>query len=153
MSGITGKGLGMGSDFYCGSAGSLGKAVFEGYLGIKIKKGSLSLEPRLGRVNAKVHVYRPANGREIYFRSPDGKKIYAASFAEDGSGLQIGRPKVIVEGNFVSGGPFGRNYDLSHDGQRFLIWMRPEAASTTPVAHYNVVLNWFKELKEKFRKP
>jgi len=55
------EGIGQGSDFYCGSAGSLGKAVFEGYFGVKLGKGYLSIEPKLGKDSAKIHVYQPAN--------------------------------------------------------------------------------------------
>lgn len=55
------EGIGQGSDFYCGSAGSLGKAVFEGYFGVKLGEGYLSIEPKLGKDSAKIHVYQPAN--------------------------------------------------------------------------------------------
>ena len=55
------EGIGQGSDFFCGSAGSLGKAVFEGYFGVKLGKGHLSIEPKLGKDSAKIHVYQPAN--------------------------------------------------------------------------------------------
>jgi len=54
-------GTGRGSAFYSGSAGSLAKALFEGYFGLKIAKGSLGLEPKLGADSAVVHVYIPAS--------------------------------------------------------------------------------------------
>jgi hypothetical protein len=54
-------GVGRGSDFYAGSAGSLGKALVEGYFGIKIRGGRLSLEPKLGRDSGQIHVYQSAN--------------------------------------------------------------------------------------------
>jgi hypothetical protein len=55
------EGVGYGSDNYCGSAGSLGRALFEGYLGIKLGRDNLSIEPKLGKNSAKLHVYLPAN--------------------------------------------------------------------------------------------
>jgi len=55
------KGTGRGSDFFCGSAGSMGQALFEGYLGIKLNKNNLLLEPRLFKDNCRVHVYLPAS--------------------------------------------------------------------------------------------
>jgi hypothetical protein len=55
------EGTGRGSAFYSGSAGSLAKALFEGYFGLKIAKGSLGLEPKLGPDSAAVHVYIPAS--------------------------------------------------------------------------------------------
>jgi hypothetical protein len=54
-------GTGRGSPFYSGSAGSLAKALFEGYLGFKIVKDSLGLEPKLGSDSASVHIYIPAS--------------------------------------------------------------------------------------------
>jgi len=50
-------GIGQGSSFFSGSAGSLAKALFEGYLGLKISIDSLALEPKLGRDSATVHAY------------------------------------------------------------------------------------------------
>ncbi len=55
------EGVGLGSDFYAGSAGSLGKAVFEGYFGIKMGWNRLSIEPKLGKDTGKIHVYQPDN--------------------------------------------------------------------------------------------
>jgi glycogen debranching enzyme len=54
-------GTGRGSAFYSGSAGSLAKALFEGYFGLKIAKGSLGFEPKLGADSASVHIYIPAS--------------------------------------------------------------------------------------------
>ena len=42
--------------------------------------------------------------------------------------------------------PFLANYDVSPDGQRFLM---VKASGQESVATMNVVLNWFEELKER----
>jgi hypothetical protein len=55
------EGHGRGSDFYAGSAGSLGRALFEGYFGLDLQRNNLRLTPRLGKDRAKIHVYQPAN--------------------------------------------------------------------------------------------
>jgi len=55
------KGTGRGSDVFCGSTGSLGKSIIEGYFGIKLKKDSLSIEAKLGTDSGKIHIYHPAN--------------------------------------------------------------------------------------------
>lgn len=55
------EGAGRGSDLFCGSAGSLGKAIFEGYFGLKIRKNHLNIEPKIGKDSAKIHIYQPAN--------------------------------------------------------------------------------------------
>lgn len=56
----TREGDGRGSDDYSGSAGSLALALFEGYLGIKVREESLLLEPKLGEDKTKLHAYIPA---------------------------------------------------------------------------------------------
>ncbi len=67
-------GLGQGSDFYAGSAGSMGKALFEGYFGIKLGWNHLSIEPKLGKGAVNILVYQSANN--IFAN-------YAYSFNED----------------------------------------------------------------------
>ena len=58
------EGVGRGSDFYAGSAGSMGKALFEGYFGINLRHNHLSIEPKLRKDSAKIHIYQPAT--DIY---------------------------------------------------------------------------------------
>jgi len=55
------EGIGQGNGYFCGSAGSLSRAIFEGYFGIKIGKGTLNIEPKIGKGSAKIHVHLPAN--------------------------------------------------------------------------------------------
>jgi hypothetical protein len=55
------EGVGLGSEYFLGSAGSLGRAIFEGYFGIKLRKDLLSIEPKLGQDKTTIHVYIPAN--------------------------------------------------------------------------------------------
>jgi hypothetical protein len=84
----TRDGAGRGSDFYTGSAGSLAKALFEGYFGFRLEENGLSLEPRLGEDAATVHVFLPAAGLfAAYDYQPDraGKKIavrYNSNFSQ-----------------------------------------------------------------------
>ncbi|MFP4081624.1 MAG: trehalase family glycosidase [Candidatus Aminicenantes bacterium] len=54
-------GVGQGSEFFCGSAGSLSKAIWEGYFGVKLGKNRLDLEPRAGKDDARIHLYLPAS--------------------------------------------------------------------------------------------
>ncbi len=55
------EGVGLGSDFYAGSAGSMGKALFEGYFGINLRHNHLSIEPKLGKESGNIYVYQPAS--------------------------------------------------------------------------------------------
>ncbi|UCE42954.1 MAG: hypothetical protein JSV17_08410 [Candidatus Aminicenantes bacterium] len=56
------QGIGLGSDFYAGTAGSMGKALFEGYFGIRLKWNDLSIEPKLGKESGQVYFSQPSNG-------------------------------------------------------------------------------------------
>jgi hypothetical protein len=59
----TKDGQGRGSDFYSGSAGSLTRALVEGYLGVRLTRSALEITPRLGLDSARVHFYLPAAER------------------------------------------------------------------------------------------
>lgn len=61
------QGVGLGSDFYAGSAGSLGKALFEGYLGIKMTRDRLELQPKLCRDSGQIHAFLPADDTYIAY--------------------------------------------------------------------------------------
>ena len=70
----TKDGRGRGSDFFSGSAGSLTRALVEGYLGVRIDAHHLEISPRLGLDSARVHVHLPAAGRFVaYDYSVDAK--------------------------------------------------------------------------------
>ncbi len=57
--------------------------------------------------------------------------------------MSAGLPRPLFEGSYVYDSPdFTSNYDLSLDGQRFLMVEEPEVGT-----QINVVLNWFEELK------
>ena len=58
----TKDGAGRGSDYYAGSAGSLARALFEGYFGFKLGEKSLGLEPKLGEDEGRVRLCLPASG-------------------------------------------------------------------------------------------
>ncbi len=53
-----------------------------------------------------------------------------------------GSPVVLFSGRYNSGLPVA-NYDISPDGQRFLMIKEDQTAG----GQINVVLNWFEELK------
>jgi eukaryotic-like serine/threonine-protein kinase len=84
------------------------------------------------------------NGRELFYRSDD--KMMAVEIATQ-PGFAAGTPRMLFEGRYAPA-PFPTaNYDVSPDGQRFLM-VKPseQEAATTQI---NVVLNWFEELKQK----
>jgi serine/threonine-protein kinase len=85
------------------------------------------------------------DGREIYYRSLEGNRVMAASFLPEEPSPRVGKPQLLFEGRFLGGPRWGRRYDLAPDGERFL--MVQEGEPPPPPTQYNIVLNWFEELK------
>jgi hypothetical protein len=83
-------------------------------------------------------------GRKLYYRDPTGKRVLVVSIATDRS-LQVGKPRVLFEGDFHFDYPYGRNYDITPDGRRFLMLQNVELPP--PPSQFIVVLNWFEELE------
>jgi Tol biopolymer transport system component len=91
------------------------------------------------------------NGRELFYRS--GNRMMAVDVSLQ-PGFTAGKPRVLFEGQyFTSVFPLtGVSYDVSRDGQRFLMVkefaVQEPGQSAAPV-QLNVVLNWFEELKRR----
>ncbi len=85
-----------------------------------------------------------ANGRELVYRN--GDKVMAVDIATQPT-FSAGKPKMLFEGPYVPSSPNISYYDVSADGQRFLM-LKPteQAQAATQIV---VVQNWFEELKQK----
>ena len=98
---------------------------------------SLSAGTRLGPYGAR-------SGRELFFRN--GPTLLSVAVQTTPT-FSAGNPTKMFEGRYAAAG-IGRNYDVSLDGQRFL--MIKDSATTddkaTP-ASMVVVEHWFEELK------
>ncbi len=82
------------------------------------------------------------DGKEIFYIAPD-RKLMAADVKLGTSTFEAGVPKVLFQTHVISY-PNPRNvYDVSADGQRFLIVTPLEEATTTPIT---VVANWNADL-------
>ncbi len=83
------------------------------------------------------------NGREVFYRNGDEMMAVAIDTESE---FSAGAPQVLFEGRFLGTGSVleGRNYDISPDGQRFLMIKREQDVMPTELI---VVLNWFEELK------
>jgi len=94
-------------------------------------------------------------GGELYYR--EGDKMMVVSVATRGSELKASAPKMLFTGNYYEGtgascemgGPSAANYDVTPDGQRFLMVRDDSKAGFGTSAI--VVLNWAEELKAKER--
>jgi hypothetical protein len=63
--------------------------------------------------------------------------------------FSAGPPKKLFEGAYqLLSGISTPNYDVSPDGQRFLM-LKPSEETQAGSTQINVVLNWFEELKHK----
>jgi hypothetical protein len=61
-------------------------------------------------------------------------------------GFAAGKPRLLFEKSGYSSGSPIRCYDLSLDGQRFLM-VKLEQRKPTPVTEITLVQNWFEDLK------
>ena len=86
------------------------------------------------------------NGRELFYRN--GNKMMAVDVATQPT-FSVGKSKMLFEGQYfeIAPGLTGTAYDVSSDGQRFLMVKETERATST--SQINVVMNWFEELKRR----
>jgi serine/threonine-protein kinase len=89
-------------------------------------------------------VWNP-NGRELLYRS--GDKMMAVDIATQ-PGFTAGTPRMLFEGPYETPPVPLANYDVSPDGQRFLM-LKPSEQEQAAPTQINVVLNWFEELKRR----
>jgi eukaryotic-like serine/threonine-protein kinase len=88
-------------------------------------------------------VWNP-NGRELFYRN--GNKVMAVDVATQPS-FSAGKPRMLFEGGYVPAPGALPNYDVTPDGQRFLmIKASQQGTSETQII---IVLNWLEELKQK----
>jgi hypothetical protein len=83
------------------------------------------------------------NGRELFFRNGDRMMVAAV---ETKAAFAAANPKLLFEGQYATAfSPLDRDYDVSSDGQRFLMIKASEEESGA--TQLNVVINWSDELR------
>jgi hypothetical protein len=90
------QGHGRGSDFFAGSAGSLGQALFEGYFGISLSLDALSLEPHLGADQARIHARLPGTGLFVAYDYRPGSDGRSLTLAFNSNFRGRGQLKVLI---------------------------------------------------------
>jgi serine/threonine protein kinase/Tol biopolymer transport system component len=81
------------------------------------------------------------DGKELFYRSED--KMLAVKVSMQGNDIVLSQPMTLFERHYSLGTAATiANYDVSLDGQRFLM-VKDDASSD----RLNVVLNWFEELR------
>jgi hypothetical protein len=88
------------------------------------------------------------NGQELFYASPSGALMRVG--VERGRSWAATTPTLVIKDGYVTvpGGSPGRTYDVSPDGQRFLLIKERDADRQTSTAREIVVVqHWFEELK------
>ena len=86
------------------------------------------------------------DGKELIYVSPTGALMSVG--VKLGSTFSATKPSVVVkEGYFTNPPWWGRSYDVSPDGKRFLMIKEGGPGGTTPPASLVVVQHWFEDLK------
>ena len=85
------------------------------------------------------------DGRELFYMTPDDAKLMVVSIDSE-TRFKAGAPEVLFEGNFFRLGGL-RSYDVTPDGQRFVILSRDGTDTTKNVAPPSLVVvqNWLAE--------
>jgi len=83
------------------------------------------------------------NGKQLFYRWRD--QIWVVDVGTEG-GFATGKPRLLFEQPGYSMGAPIRGYDLSLDGERFLM-VKAEQRKPSPVTEMILVQNWFEELK------
>ena len=88
------------------------------------------------------------SGKELFFFGPDGA-LMRVGVEASGATWNAGTPTKLLEGRYFTGGGVntGRTYDVSPDGQRFLMIKAPGADSAAAPPSIIVVQHWDEELK------
>jgi serine/threonine-protein kinase len=94
------------------------------------------------------------NGKQLFYRSTstagrDPGRVWAVE-VQTGSGFSAGKPKLLFEQpGYGSGTPI-RSWDLSPDGERFLM-VKLEERKPQPLTEMVLVQNWSEEVRHLAR--
>ncbi|MFQ5924347.1 MAG: hypothetical protein ACE5M4_16045, partial [Anaerolineales bacterium] len=85
-------------------------------------------------------------GRELFYRSGEAMEAMMVVTIETEPTFTARSPEVLFTGRYYTG--LGRQYDISPDGQRFLMMKKGgQTEETSARPELIVVQNWFEELK------
>jgi serine/threonine-protein kinase len=84
------------------------------------------------------------NPNELFYRN--GGKMMVVNLTTQPS-FHAGKPRMLFEGHYAADTIRVRNYDVTPDGQRFVM-IKPSEQELS-ATQINVVLNWFEDLKRR----
>jgi Tol biopolymer transport system component len=127
-------------------------ARYVAYVSTELGTPEVFIRPVIGEggvrrvsVEGGVEPHWSPNG-ELFFRN--GPRVLAVDVRTQPD-LAVGTPRTLFEGPYVLSGVWDRNYDVTADGQRFLMVRQADAGEST--VRINIVVNWLEELKDKMR--
>ncbi len=86
------------------------------------------------------------NGKQLYYRSLDWKEVWAVD-VQTGAGFSASKPRLLLKLTERMGVAVPmRAWDVSPDGQRFLM-VKPEDVKPTSVTELVLIVNWAQDLK------
>ncbi len=119
---------------YVGSSGEVDVSPFPNISGTWQVSTGAGLSPRWRR-----------DSKEIFYLSPD-HQIMAAQVTDEGTKLSVGKVQSLFRANVASVAPnAGGNFDISPDGQKFIIVSPVEQKDSQPLT---LVTNWPALLKK-----
>ena len=88
-----------------------------------------------------------AAGRELFYVVPTGELMRVA--VPPSASRATAPPEILIKAGYVTNlvGQYGRSYDISPDGKRFVMIKRRGSGEVASAASVTVVLNWVEELK------
>jgi Tol biopolymer transport system component len=102
----------------------------------------LSSKWQISTAGGEQAVWR-SDGKQLFYMAPD-RKLMAVGLDTAGGNFKAGLPQVLFASSVTNIHHSYRQYDVSHDGQRFIINTRAEQNSE-PITLY---ANWERELKK-----
>jgi eukaryotic-like serine/threonine-protein kinase len=113
--------------------------------------------PRRVSTNGGTEAIWSGDGRELFYIEGGfgsaNSRIMGVSI-DPASGQPAGMPQVVVDGGFVTYASAWGTYDVSSDGERFLVVKPADAPEDDPeIPRIVTVLNWFGELRERVPVP
>ena len=84
-------------------------------------------------------------GRGLYYWTPTGELMMVEVDTGQGS-FRSSRPVVAVPAGFLNGGTDVSYFDVSADGDRFVLFEGRSGPSADAHSHANLIFNWFEEI-------
>ena len=94
----------------------------------------------------RVPLWSP-DGSELFYRSIDGRQVFKVAISTEPR-LTLGASEMLFEEDYLAAVGTTRPWNLSSDGQRFVI-IKNDPGDATASPEINVVLNWSEELKAR----